>query len=87
METNFTFNGVTSDQFEAAINTVCAYFNGIAATPLTEEMHPTMILTGVQGMILDSAHRNFINKLREYGDSLQKEREKIEADKVSPLNN
>ena len=74
METNFTFNGVSTKQFEEAINTVCDYFNGIAATPLTEDIHPALIMTGFQGMILDRAHKNYIRKLVEFKTFLEARR-------------
>lgn len=70
MEKNFTFNGVSTKQFEEAINTVCDYFNGIAATPLTEDIHPALIMTGLQGMLLDAAHKHFVKKPVEFKDFL-----------------
>lgn len=90
MKTNFTFNGVSTQQFEEAINTVCDYFNGIAATPLTEDIYPALIMTGLLGIKLDMAHKNYVRKLNESKTLLKAPRgdgSKIESAHIMDSNN
>ena len=84
MNPNFTFGGVTTEQFDEAIMTVCNYLNGIAATTITDEIHPAIIMCGLQGLMLHSAQRNFTKKLEEF-HALLNDRQKGEPETSTHL--
>lgn len=81
---NFTFGGVTDVQFEEAIQVVIYFFNGISSAPITPENELAFVVCGLRGMMLDMAHRNFIQKLSEFGDVLEKRKQ---AENASQSNN
>lgn len=84
MNSNFTFGGVTAEQFDEAVMTVCNYLNGISAATITDEIHPAIIMCGFQGLIIDNAHRNFIKKLKEFRGILE-ERQKEDPEASTHL--
>ena len=67
----FTFNGVTEEQFSEAVKTVCSYFNGIAAAPSTPDIEPAILMCGVQGLILHFAENAFRDKLAAFKDVIE----------------
>ena len=70
-EVKFSFGGVTNVQFEDAVQVVINFFNGISSAPITPEIELALVICGVHGMMLDMAHRNFIQKLKEFRDILE----------------
>lgn len=72
MNTEFTFGGVTNEQFEEACKTCISYFDGLAAAPFTEENETASLLCGMHGMMLNMAHERFIARLRKLRDNLER---------------
>ena len=71
MNTEFTFGGVTNEQFEEACKTCISYFEGLAAAPFTEENEAASVLCGIHGIMLNMAHERFIARLKKLRDNLE----------------
>ena len=75
----FTFGGVTETQFDEAVKTVCSYFNGIAAAPITPDIEPAIIMCGVQGLLLHFAQNAFREKLAAFKDVIEQRNAKEDS--------